>query len=179
MAQPESVIPPGRPLTIVASIGENNELGKEGDLCWHIREDLRHFKELTLGGAVIMGRKTWESLPKKPLPGRTNIVISSKEPAGEEAGVCFHARSLEEAVSTAASQNASGQIFIIGGASVYRQAMPAATCLELTKIHAADTDADTFFPNIDEGEWRVEKESEIMTAPDGLKFQYITYRRRE
>ena len=153
-----------KPITIIASIGENNELGKNGDLCWHIREDLKHFKELTMGGAVIMGRKTWDSLPKKPLPGRTNIVISRSE---------GNVGSLEEALSLAQESN----IFIIGGASVYTQAMPLAILLEITRIFASDPDADTFFPPINPEEWELTNASEVLESPEGLRFRYETFTR--
>ena len=155
-------------MTIVASIGENNELGRGGDLCWHIREDLLHFKELTMGGAVIMGRKTWESLPRRPLPGRLNIVISSSADGA--------VRSLPEALAMAAE--AGMEAYVIGGASVYAQAMPLADTLELTRIYASDPEADTFFPTVSPEEWEIERESEIHTSPEGVKYRYITYRRR-
>lgn len=161
-----------RPITMVASVGVNNELGRDGNLCWHIREDLKHFKETTMGGAVIMGRKTWESLPRRPLPGRTNIVIS-RNPSLECPGA-LKAASLEDAL-IAAEDN---RIFIIGGASVYKEAMPLANVLELTRILAEDPGADTFFPDIDPKEWALEKESELMTSAEGINFIYQTYVRK-
>ena len=157
------------PLTLVASVGENLELGKDGDLCWHIKADLRHFKEITMGGAVIMGRATWESLPKKPLPGRKNIVITSS-PTYEAPGavvVSTLAHALEEARGTEA--------FIIGGESVYRQALPFATRLELTRIFATEPDADKFFPAISETDWKLETCSETMHTEKGLGYRYETY----
>ena len=160
-------------LTLVASIGLNRELGRKGDLCWHIREDLRHFKAITTGGAVVMGRKTWESLPRKPLPDRLNIVISR---SGFDAGPgAVIARSLEEAVKAAGDL----PIYIIGGASVYSQALPEADRLELTAIEAADAEADTFFPEVSEKIWTQVKRSEPMETPDGLKFRYLTYERKK
>ena len=153
-------------ITLIASVGENNELGRDGDLCWYIREDLRRFKALTMGNAVIMGRKTWESLPKKPLPGRLNIVLSKKQdptPApsplwegsgngeaavtnfpshmGEGPGVGF-AASVDQALEMAGER----EVFIIGGESVYRTFLPLADRLELTRIFASDPQADKFFP---------------------------------
>lgn len=159
------------PLTLIASVGENLELGKGGDLCWHIREDLRHFKELTMGGAVIMGRSTWESLPKKPLPGRKNIVITTNPDC--EAPGAVTVGSIELALEGARGQEA----FIIGGESVYRQAMPLATNLEITRIYASEPEADKFFPEIDPTEWALEKSSEVMETEGGLKFRYETYKR--
>lgn len=158
-------------LTIVASVGLNNELGKEGDLCWHIGDDLRHFKELTLGGTVIMGRKTWESLPRRPLPGRENIVVTTIE--GYDAPGALTAPSLEEAIAMASRQ----PVFIIGGESIYRQALPMADTLQLTRIHAAEPAADKHFPEITEGEWRIEKQSEAMTGKKGIGFIFETWTR--
>lgn len=139
-------------MTIIAGVGRNGEIGRDGDLCWHIPEDLRRFKRLTMGGAVIMGRKTWESLPKKPLPGRLNIVLTRSLPPQEG---MVTASSLAEAVEAAGSL----PVFIIGGESVYQQAMPLATRLELTLIDAADPLADSFFPTVDPSQWQVMAES--------------------
>ena len=181
-------------LTMVASVGENGELGKRGDLCWHIREDLAHFKKLTMGGVVIMGRKTWESLPVKPLPGRMNIVITSSGGAlngnGDGPKPHLYVSSLEEALAKVFDEerwrfgsNAPVSrlpVFIIGGASVYTQAMPRAMRLEITRILASDPEADTFFPEISGEEWRLEQESPEMTseADPTLSFKYQTYVRR-
>lgn len=146
---------------IIASVGINGELGRDGDLCWHIREDLRHFKELTMGHPVIMGRKTWESLPRRPLPGRENIVVSSR------------GKSLEEALA-----QGGPDAFIIGGASVYEQALPFADRLELTRIMASDPLADTFFPAIDPDRWVLSSRSEDMVTDDGIVYRYESYRLR-
>lgn len=147
-------------MTLIASIGENNELGRGGDLCWHIPEDLRRFKALTLGHPVVMGRKTWESLPRRPLPGRLNLVVSSS------------GMSLGEALEKGGSD-----AFIIGGAAIYRQTMPMADRLEITRILASDPEADVFFPEIDAAEWNLEARSEVMTSEKGLRFRYETYKR--
>ena len=165
-------------MILIASIGENNELGREGDLCWHIREDLKHFKSLTMGSPVIMGRKTWESLPKKPLPGRLNIVVTSGKLKPEEvkAGV-FAVRTLPDAVRVA--EKVGMTPYIIGGASVYAEAMPEADRLEITRIYAADPEADVFFPEIKETEWMLETASDTMTTPDGLRYRYESYTRRQ
>lgn len=165
-------------MTIVASAGENNELGRDGDLCWHLPEDLRHFKELTLGGVVIMGRNTWESLPKKPLPGRINIVISRSFPETITGQPQMVVPSLEVAIERARElPESSDGIFIIGGGSVYNQAILTASRLELTRIFATCSDADTFFPEIDPAKWSLEDSSDIMTAKNGLKYQYLSYQR--
>lgn len=169
-------------ITLIASIGEKNELGRDGDLCWHIRDDLKHFRELTTGHPVIMGRKTWESLPKKPLPGRLNIVVSGSgkglNPDGSPEREIW-ARSLEEAVEEGKrNSEPDSPIYIIGGASIYREAMPLADRLEITRILATDPGADTFFPTIRQHEWRLDSATDIMTAPDGLEYIYETYERK-
>lgn len=151
-------------MTIIVSVGLKGEIGKGGDLCWHIREDLRRFKALTTGHAVVMGRKTWDSLPVKPLPGRENIVVSCSD--GSLPG-------LEEAL-----RKAGPDAYVIGGASIYRQALPLADRLEITRIMATEPDADTFFPDIDPAEWRLVAESEVMTSGNGLEFKYETYENR-
>lgn len=159
-------------VVLIASVGLNGELGKHGDLCWHIREDLKHFKEVTMGADVVMGRKTWESLPKRPLPGRRNIVISSQ--AGYVAEGADMARSFKEALAFASAD----AVFIIGGASVYNEAIRNADKLEITRIMASDPDADTFFPPIDPALWVLADESEVFSSPEGMDYRFLTYRKR-
>lgn len=121
-------------------------------MLWHIPEDLKHFKALTMGKPVVMGRNTWESLPKRPLPGRLNIVVTRSEdyvaPGAEIA------RSLESAMEMAAKE---GDYFVIGGGQLYDAAMPMADRLELTEIESVAEDADTYFPEVGEDEWRLAK----------------------
>lgn len=148
-------------MTIIAAVGERGEIGRGGDLCWHIREDLKHFKALTTGHAVIMGRKTWESLKVKPLPGRRNIVVSTTGLPLEEA--------LKEGGEDA---------FIIGGESIYRQTLPIADTLEITRILATDPEADTYFPEIDPQTWRLAEQTEDMTSEGGIKYRFEKYCRR-
>lgn len=160
------------PVTIIAAVGQNMELGKNGQLIWYIPEDLRHFKQLTLGATVIMGRKTWDSLPRKPLPGRQNIVISGNPDFMPEGAV--KASSIAEAIAHAKGN----ETFIIGGASIYEQAFPLADKLEITHIEDSEAMADTFFPEIDEKEWMLSKISEPLLSPDNIHFRYATYSRR-
>lgn len=160
-----------RPVTMIASVGLGRELGCAGRLCWHIKEDLQRFKQLTMGGAVIMGRKTWESLPRKPLPGRFNIVVTSNP--DYEAPGASRAGSIEEALALAEDAG----IFIIGGESIYRQALPYATRIELTEIMEREPNADAFFPETSPAEWKTEHESETMTTDGGLSYRYITLSR--
>ena len=160
------------PLAIIAAVGEKMELGKNGDLIWHLPEDLRRFKKLTMGGAVIMGRKTWESLPRKPLPGRLNIVVSRNPDFSPDGAV--KASGLEEAIASAKGSEA----YIIGGESVYRAAMPFADRLEITHVLASDESADTWFPEISAAEWELTDQSETHETPEGIKYKYATYRRK-
>lgn len=131
--------------TIIAAIGRNRELGLRGKLLWHIHEDMRRFKALTMGHPVIMGRKTWESLPEKfrPLPGRTNIVVTRQ--AGYEAAGATVVDSLPTARAAAARAVGADEIFVIGGGELYREAMPLADRLYLTLVDNT-AEADTFFP---------------------------------
>jgi len=132
-------------VNMIAAIGKNRELGKKNGLLWHIPEDLAYFKKITSGHPVIMGRTTYESLPDsaRPLPGRTNIVLSrSDEEFSTEDVESVH--SLKEAFAVAKKENED--IFVLGGASVYAQALEKADRLYLTLIDAEDSDADVFFP---------------------------------
>lgn len=132
---------------MIAAIGRNRELGKGNDLLWKIPDDLKRFKELTRGHPVIMGRKTYESLPVRPLPGRTNIVITrhhAQEKTRGESSVRW-AASLDEALSMAAFAEGGEETFVIGGGQIYAMAFPHADMLHLTHIDA-EADADSFFP---------------------------------
>lgn len=158
-------------VTIVAAVGRDNAIGRGGDLIWHISEDLRHFKRVTLGGAVVMGRKTWESLPRRPLPGRLNIVVS-RNPDYKAEGASV-ASSLEEALAL----GAESETFVIGGGEIYSQAIRFASRLILTEVDAEAPDADTFFPTPDASEWeRTEvNEPESATEPP---IRFVTWLRR-
>lgn len=160
------------PLTLIAAVGKNMELGKKGDLIWHLPEDLRHFKEATMGATVIMGRKTWESLPFKPLPGRLNIILTSNP--DYEAKGAMTVTSVEEALEKAKGTPS----FIIGGESIYKTFIPLADKLMLTHIDAVDPEADTWFPVVDEQEWEPTEQSEEFISTNNLKYRFITYSRR-
>ncbi|MBP9715113.1 MAG: dihydrofolate reductase [Candidatus Pacebacteria bacterium] len=131
-------------LSIIAAIGKNNELGKGNDLLWHMPEDMKYFRETTRGHSVIMGRKTFESLPNGPLPNRRNIVIT-RDKSYQKDGIEV-VNSLEEAA--ALFQNEDAEVFVIGGGEIYKQAMDFADKLYITHIDASDKDATTFFPEI-------------------------------
>ena len=132
-------------MAIIGAIGKNRELGRGGKLLWHLPDDLRRFKALTVGHPVIMGRKTWESLPRmyRPLPGRTNIVITRQN--GYQAPGAEVVASFEAARSRAERAAGADEIFVIGGGEIYAAALPFADRLYLTLVDA-EADADTFFP---------------------------------
>jgi len=152
---------------IIAAIAENKAIGKNGDLPWHIPEDMKHFKNTTTGHPVIMGRKTYQSFPEnvKPLPNRTNIVLTRSNFEPEDESV-KKANSLEKAYRQA--EKLDEKAFIIGGASVYRQAIKDADKMILTEVHK-EVDGDTFFPEWDKNQWEeTDKEKK-----DG--FDFVTY----
>lgn len=150
-------------IIIIAAVAENGVIGREGKLPWHIPEDLKRFKQLTLGHCVIMGRKTCESLGK-PLPGRTNIVITSQKDYHHE-GILV-ASSLEDAVGKCTGDVA----FIIGGSMVFEQALPLADRLELTLVHRV-VEGDVYFPPIGSG-WKETARN------DREGFSFVTYVRK-
>lgn len=160
-------------ITIIVAVSENNGIGFDNRLLVHLPGDLKRFKKITMGHCLIMGKKTWESLPVKPLAGRTNIVITDNELD------CFDcaltARSIGEALSLCETDR---EIFIIGGGSVYRQFLPLADRLLVTHIHKY-FDADTYFPEISDRDWYVsEKEEHTTEGENPLRFTYTTYHRK-
>jgi len=144
--------------TIVVAMGRNREIGKENQLLWHLPKDLKHFKEITSNHPIIMGRKTYESIGK-PLPNRTNIVISRKTDWFEE-GILI-VGSIKEALKFA--KKIDENIFIIGGGNIYEQTIDLVDKLEITLVDAT-LEADTYFPKIDEKNWR--KTDEICHEKD-------------
>jgi dihydrofolate reductase len=160
-------------LSLIAAVARNRVIGKDNALLWHLPEDMRHFRETTRGKPVIMGRKTWESLPEsfRPLPGRLNIVVS-RNPAYQAPGATL-VGSVDEAIRCAGEAK---EIFVIGGEELYRQAMPRADRLYLTEIDA-EFSGDAFFPEVSEQEWqevsRRAQEGDALPA-----FSFVTYQRR-
>lgn len=135
-------------VSLVLAMAENGVIGNNGTLPWRIPEDMRHFKALTIGKPCILGRKTWDSLPKKPLPGRANIVVTRDRNFRGEGAIVAH--SLEDAIARA--ENAE-EIAIIGGAEIYAAALPRANRIHLTEVHAA-FDGDATMPPFDRTIWR-------------------------
>jgi len=154
-------------LYLVAAVAKNSVIGAGGKLPWRLPEDLKHFKKLTLGHPVIMGRRTWESLGR-PLPGRENIVITRR--AGYEATGASVASSVEAAIAFCIGEPAA---FVIGGAEIYAAALPIADGLVLTEIDR-DYAGDTYFPAWDRKAWRV-TQKETHTSAEGLRFDFVLY----
>ena len=163
-----------RELILIAAVARNGAIGKDNGLLFHDPADQRHFKQATTGCPVVMGRKTWDSLPLRfrPLPGRRNVVVSRT--AGFLAEGAQTAKSLDAALSQLAGD---ARVFVIGGAELYAMALPMADTLMLTEVHA-DLAGDTFFPD-----WPRSLFDEVSRQPAvsaaGLAFDFVTYRRRQ
>ncbi len=158
-------------LTLIAAMAKNRVIGKDNDLIWHFPEDLKHFKRLTSGHHVIMGRKTFESVGR-PLPNRVNIVISRQEDYQAEG--CKVAQSLEEAIAMVVDDD---QPFIVGGAEIYKQSLSHANTIELTLIDA-EYEGDTYFPEFDTSIWKLAR-GEKKEADDkhAHPYEFLTYKK--
>lgn len=179
----EAQTPAAQPaIVLVAAVARNGVIGREGGLAWNIPEDMAHFKAVTAGGTVIMGRSTWESIPQRfrPLPGRRNIVLS-RQPGFEAPGAEV-AATLEEALALAnrprGEAPAPSSVFVIGGAQVYGQALSRAQRLELTEIQE-DFQGDAHFPEA----WRetfteLSRRRVRTAAPNGFDIDFVTFERR-
>jgi dihydrofolate reductase len=146
-------------ISLVVAMAANRVIGRDNGLPWHLPADLQHFKRITMGKPILMGRRTWESIGR-PLPGRTSIVITRD--AGYSAPGCVVVHTIEAALQAAA--DCGDEAMVIGGAEFYRQVLPRANTLYLTRIHA-DFEGDTLFPELDESEWREVERSDC--EPDG------------
>ena len=159
---------------IIVAIADNNAIGKDNALLWHISEDLKFFKRTTMGCPVIMGRKTFESIGR-PLPKRTNIVVTRGGFEAPEGVVVVS--SLEEAFASVPGD--VERAFVIGGGQIYAQAMSQADRLIVTHVHTIIEDADTFFPSIDPSVWSVADRSELQSDPEtGYTFEFVEYVKR-
>ena len=162
-------------ITIIAAAGENNSLGKDNDLVWHLPDDFKRFKELTSGNHILMGRKTFETFPK-PLPNRTHLIITRQNDYSVPEK-CFTFDSIQSALYEVL-EHSDNNIWIIGGGEIYKQSMKIADRIELTRVHS-EFEADTFFPEIGD-EWELVSE-EYHPADERHKydFTYLTYDRRK
>ena len=151
-------------VTLILAAADNGVIGRNGAIPWHVSDDLKRFKALTMGNTIVMGRKTWDSLPKKPLPGRRNIVVSwQKKWQAEGAEIMPLEKALEQP-----------DVMVIGGAEIYRAALPRASRIELTEIHRAfDGDAAFVF---DRKDW-TEVAREDHATPEGLRYSFVTLTR--
>jgi dihydrofolate reductase len=139
-------------LTLIAAVAENNALGKDNRMLWHLPADFKHFKTLTSGHHIIMGRKTFESLPGV-LPNRTHIIITRQEDYKAEG--CLVVNSLDAAIASCLQDD---EVFVIGGGEIYHQAIDRADKIELTRVFGITPEADAFFPEIDNSKWQLVKE---------------------
>lgn len=154
-------------LSIVVATDEGGAIGRDGQLPWQLPDDLRRFKALTLGKPIVMGRKTWESIGR-PLPGRHNIVVT-RQPDYSASG-CSVVSSLPEALEQAGD---APEICVIGGAEIYRLALPMTTVIHLTRVHAR-VPADTWFPALDSAQWReLQRETHAADERHALPFSFL------
>ena len=158
-------------ISIVVAASTNNVIGVGGELPWRLADDLKHFKAITLGKPIIMGRLTWESIGR-PLPGRQNIVMSRQS--------SFTADGCDVVTTPATALTAAGaaeEVMIIGGGRIYEMFLPKARRLYLTRVHA-DIDGDTFFPNIDAADWQlIGSEARVADASNEFAFDFRVYER--
>ena len=159
-------------ISIIVAIAQNFAIGKNNDLLFHLPNDLKHFKEITSGKTIVMGRNTLLSLPKWPLPNRRHIVIS--DIPGDQFEGCEMASSVEDAIQLVKSDE---EAFIIGGGMVYRQFYPLARKLYLTLVHK-DFDADVYFPEIKYSEWEVESREDHHDPVNNFDYSYLNLVRK-
>ena len=159
-------------ITLIAAIGDNNELGKNNDLIWHLPADLKRFKQVTTGHHIIMGRKTYESIGK-PLPNRTTIIITRNKDYKVEG--CIITDSLEHAIEIAKNDD---NAFVIGGAKIYNKAINLVDELDICEVHRS-FDADVFFPKIDKNIWEeIKREAYKSDEKNIYDYSFVKYKRR-
>lgn len=160
-------------LSIIVAIASDGAIGRANDLLWHLPADLKRFKELTTGHTILMGRKTFESLPHGPLPNRRNIIISRSLPTQPGAEVY---PTIQQALEACASD---GEVFIIGGGEIYRQLLPNTERIYLTRVQASFPDAEVFFPELDPTEW-IEEAREVYPRDERNEYdtELLLLRRR-
>jgi dihydrofolate reductase len=161
-------------ISIIVAVSEDWGIGKDNELLWHISEDLKRFKRLTSGNTVIMGKRTWESLPKRPLPGRKNIVLTDDKTETIENAVTAY--SIEDSLNKCKKDE---EIFVMGGGSIYRQFMPIADRLYITHVHKK-APADIYFPEIDLKIWKItEKEFFKTDDEESIPYTYTIYDKKK
>lgn len=159
-------------IALIVAVGQNNEIGKDNDLLWRIRDDLRLFKQTTNQHVVIHGRKSYESIGK-PLPNRTNIVVTRNKNYKTEGAFIVH--SLEDALSLAQELEMNNEVFVLGGAEIYKQSLSYITQMHISFVQASFTDADAYFPSV---EWKNWKQVEERTFEESDVNQFgFTYKK--
>lgn len=157
-------------LTLIAAVSENNALGKNNQMIWHLPNDFKRFKTITTGHFIIMGRKTFESFPK-PLPNRTHIIITNQKNYNVPEN-CFAVSNLTKAIAICPKNE---EVFIIGGGEIYKQALDLANKIELTSVHAS-FEADTFFPKFDLDRWElIAEEHHQKDEKHQFEYSFLTY----
>ncbi len=160
-------------ISIIVAIASNNAIGKDNDLLWHISKDLKRFKQITKDHYIVMGKRTYYSLPIRPLPNRTSLIITDVE--NEIIDNCLMAYSIEDAVN---KMDISKENFIIGGGSIYKQFLPIANKLYITRVHKV-FEADTFFPEISLDEWELESQELVDDDPQNdFTYTFEIYSRK-
>lgn len=160
-------------ISIIVAIASNYAIGKDNDLLWHISKDLIRFKDITKGHYIVMGKRTYYSLPKRPLPNRTSLIIT--DVANEVIDNCLMAYSIDDAVNKMDTVNEN---FVIGGGSIYNQFMPIADKLYITRVHK-DFEGDTFFPEISLDEWELSSQEHVDDDPQNdFNYTFEVYTRK-
>ncbi len=165
---------PKHEIYAIVAMGDDFEIGYNGDLIWRIKEDLKRFKSLTMGHPIIMGRKTRDSLPKA-LPGRTNIAITRNPDYSAPDTLIAH--SLSEAIELAKKADGSDKIFIIGGGQIYEEAFPLLDRLEITHVYDTPDEVDTFFPEVTIDDWELTEKTDMFKTADGLQYDFESFKR--
>jgi dihydrofolate reductase len=152
-------------------------IGDDGTIPWHLPEDLAHFKEVTLGGMVVMGRRTWQSLPERfrPLPGRRNVVLTRDHGFAAEGAEVAH--SLAEILDATGRDDPSAPVWIIGGGEIYAQSLARATRIDVTEVDL-DAEGDTRAPSVDPALWQAITASDWLESRTGIRYRFVSYARR-
>ena len=160
-------------ISLIVAVADNGAIGKQQDLLCYLPNDLKRFKAITLGHTIVMGRRTFESLPKGALPGRTNVVVTRQAEASWENTVVVH--TIDEVLADSADK----ELFVIGGGTLYAQTIDRADRLYITHIHHEFTDADTFFPTVNYEEWEeIEREEHEADERHPYAYSFVTYQRK-
>jgi len=159
-------------ISIIVAVGKNREIGKENNLLWHLSDDLKRFKKITTGHTIVMGRKTFESLPKGALPNRRNIVLTKQNLKIDNVEIIHTKESLWSIITP------NEKVFIIGGASIYKDFLNDADTIHLTKVNAS-FDADAYFPDFDEAQWeKIVEEHFSANEKNEFDYSYLQLKRK-